>query len=167
MRRLALELPTVLQFNASYAVLFHKGGVTQLKNIDDPDKYLPICFPPGEFSHRIWVLIDINPNLPQPAPAFRYNSYFFAVSSISPGSMNTEWLDKLYEKRFYMKPWSNLEVIQGYVDLPFGGPQRSLSVVVISSVVRSAQNVNSSICSISMARLPEPWLTMAPTLNST
>lgn len=33
MRRLALKLPTVLQIDSSYAILFHKGGVSELTHL--------------------------------------------------------------------------------------------------------------------------------------
>ena len=126
MRRLASKLPTVLQINASYAILFHEGGVAQLSNLDNDGKYLPIKFPVKKAPYRIWALIDLNPNLPQPAAVFRYQSPFFIVCAVSPRSPHTEWLNKLGKRRFYMKPWSTLEVIQSYVDLTFGGPQHSL-----------------------------------------
>jgi len=167
MRRLAFQLPTVLQVTASYAVLFHKGGVTQLTNLDNPNKYSPIYFPADQAFHRIWVLVDLNPNNPEPAPIFRYGSPFFPVCTMSPHSKRPDWLNKLSIQRFYMKPWSILEVVQAYADLTFGGPQHSHSVAAPSSVIRVAQNVNSGICSISLAHLPEPWLYMVPTRTAT
>ena len=117
MRRLAFKLPTVLQITASYAILFHEGGVTQLSNLDNSNKYLPIRFPQDQHSRRIWVLIDLNQSLQKPATIFIYQSPFFAVCTVSPHSPHTEWLDKVGKRRFYMKPWSSLEVIQSYVDL--------------------------------------------------
>jgi len=168
MRRLAFKLPTAFQFNASYAVLFHEGGVTQITNLDNPGKYLPIHFPANQVSHRIWVLIDINPNLPQPAPIFRYGSSFFAVCTISPSPLSKSdgWINKIGRRRFYMNPWSILEVVQVYVHLAFGGSHHSFFVVALSSVKRSTRNVSSPICSIGMARPSEPWLWIATIRNA-
>lgn len=158
--RLVLELPTILQVTPFFVVLFHEGGVTQLTDLDNVDQYSAIRFPKDQRFLRIWVLIDLNPSNLEPAPIFRYGSPFFLVCTTSPHSRNTDWLDKLVVERFYMKPWSILEVIQAYVDLTFGGLQHSLSVVAPSSATGYPQNVNSGICSISLAHLPEPWLKM-------
>lgn len=58
-----LWLPTALRIEASYAILFHEGGVSQFTNLDNHHSYYASQFPPEEYLHRVWVLIDLNPNL--------------------------------------------------------------------------------------------------------
>ena len=154
MRRLSFKLPTVFQNTPSSAVLFHEGGVARLTDYQSLHLYSPISFPPDEPFRRIWALLDFHPFFPAPALIFGYRSPFYPVCAMSPRSKSTDWLNKLDVEKFYMKPWSILELVQAYVNLTFGGPQHSLSVVAPSSVIGPAQNVNSGICSMSLARLP-------------
>lgn len=167
MCRLALRLPTALQIEASYAILFHEGGVSQFTNLDDHCSYCALDFPPEEHLRRIWVLIDFNQNLPKIPNIFRYSRPFFAVCTVSPDPHRHRWLEKVGYKWFYMKPWSILEVVQVYADLTHEVPQYSHSAVALSSVKKPIQNVNSYICIVSLVHLPGPWLCMAPARTST
>jgi len=113
MRRLALRLPTALQLNASYAILFHECGVSRFP-LDslDYDDYRGLKLPPGARPGRIWALIDSNLTLPKPADVFIHNSPFSVVNAASPTSDNLGWLEKTRYEKFYMNPWSVSEVIQ-------------------------------------------------------
>ena len=64
MLRLSLELPTVLQVEKRYAILFHEGGVSQFRYLDRLMGYQELGLEPGE-PGRIWALVDANENLPQ------------------------------------------------------------------------------------------------------
>ena len=125
-RRLALLLPTALQVDSSYAILFHQGGVFELTHLSGHPEYLALSFPPNACPSRIWAIVDSNPLLPEPAGIFSYFSAFFIVDAMLPQSPHhTRWLSKTGHKWFYMKPWSFSEVIQAYVDLAPTSSQRS------------------------------------------
>lgn len=127
MCRLALELPTALQVDSSYAILFHKGGVSEFTQLGDHLSYSAL-YPPrgsGSRSSRIWVLVDSDPALFEPAIIFRDHSPFFIVDAMSPHPDYLKWPKPLNKHNFYMKPWSISEVLQAYVDLASGGSQRS------------------------------------------
>jgi hypothetical protein len=127
MRRLALRLPTVLQINESYAVLFHSGGVSEFTDlIGHPDYHT--LNPSREKSSRIWVLIDSNPRLLKPADIFQYSTPLFVVDAISGRSGRLGWLKKIRRTDFYMRTWSMSEVIQAYVNLTLGRSHRSHSL---------------------------------------
>ena len=83
-RRLALLLPTALQVDSSYAILFHQGGVFELTHLCGHPEYLALSFPPNARPSRIWALVDSNPLLPEPAGIF---SYFSAFSSSTQCSL--------------------------------------------------------------------------------
>ena len=117
MRRLALGLPTALQIDESYAILFHEKGVSELTVLVNNIRYRTLKPPPKCYSRRIWVLIDSNPHLPKPANIFTYTSPFFVVNAVSPCSPGVDWLDKVGHDTFFMNPWFDFEVIQAYVDL--------------------------------------------------
>ena len=117
MRRLVLGLPTALQINESYAILFHEKGVSELTALAGDIEYEPLECLPEYFSNRIWVLIDLNPRLPKPANIFIYSSPFFVVNAVSPCSPGVDWLNKVGHDTFFMNPWFDFEVIQAYVDL--------------------------------------------------
>jgi len=117
MRRLALRLPTVLQIQSSYAILFHEHGVSEFMDLENQVLYSSLVFPPSRYSSRIWVLVDSNPQLPEPAGIFKYSSPFFVVDAVSPGSDHLEWLKKNGHEYFYMGPWSISEILQAYVDM--------------------------------------------------
>ena len=122
MRRLALGLPTALQINESYAVLFHESGVSELTMLVDDFEYVSLGCPSG----RIWALIDSNLNLPGPAGIFKRTSpAFFVVIAVSPRSKGLGWLKKMACDRFYMKSWTDSEVLQAYANLVFRGSRRS------------------------------------------
>ena len=119
-RCLALGLPTVLQYDSSHALLFHKDGVSALKELQDFSVYGPLSYLDLGYSGRIWALVDIDQNHPHPTGTFMYNTQFFVVSAISPhsGSGRINWLCKQYTERFYMEPWDFSQVLQVYVNKP-------------------------------------------------
>ena len=61
MRRLALGLPTAIQVDESYAILFHDGGVSEFKFLTSYLDYKALKFPPEHCSRWICVLVDSNP----------------------------------------------------------------------------------------------------------
>jgi len=117
MCHLALNLPTVLQIEISYTILFHKGSVSQFTNLNHYHSYHLLQFPPEKCLYWIWDLIDLNLNLQEPSSIFRYGLPFFTVCMAPLHSENLGWINKLGYRRFYMKPWSILVVVQVYVDL--------------------------------------------------
>jgi len=125
MRRLALKLPTVLQIEDSYIILFHKASVFELKHRVVHDDYRALMTLSRNPSNRIWALIDSSTNLLEPAKLFKHSSPFFIVDLVSPHSGHLEWLKKIPHGYFYMKPWSDSEVLQVYVDLVSAGSQHS------------------------------------------
>ena len=122
MRRLALKLPTALQVDKAYALLFHDDGVSEF-NLDTHPSFQSLWF--DDPLSRIWVLTDSNPHLPEPAPIFTYASPFFIVDAASPRTEHRGWLSKRGYEEFYMNTWSMSEIIQVYVDLISGGSQSS------------------------------------------
>ncbi len=119
MRRLSLQLPTALQIDASYAILFHKAGVSEFTDLKNEALYRHLFFPDHP-SHRIWLLIDSNPKLVEPANIFKDSAPFFVVNVVSPHSHHLEWLKKIGYEKFYMKSWSGSEVLQAYLIPPLG-----------------------------------------------
>ncbi|KAF9647700.1 hypothetical protein BDM02DRAFT_3129593 [Thelephora ganbajun] len=107
MRRLALRLPTALQTTESYAILFHEGGVSPL-TLDNTVFYTRLPYP----SNRVWALVDLNPDLQEPANLFKHPTPFFVVGAISPRSGDLTWLTTINHSNFYMKSWTVSEVLQ-------------------------------------------------------
>lgn len=126
MRRLAFKLPTVLQIRSSHAILFHKGGVSKLaRNRIDPD-YKPLTLLSKTPSKRIWALINSGPELLEPSSIFTHFSPFFVVHVASPHSRHLDWVNKIGHEYFYMKSWSDMEVLQAcVVHLASGGARHS------------------------------------------
>ena len=114
MRRLTLKLPTALQVESSYAILFHEGGVSELTDLGNPF-HSTITFSRKHSSKRVWALVDSDLDTLNPPSIFMHFSPFFVVSS-APNPYKPWLLGARYEN-FYMKPWSDLEVIAGYVDI--------------------------------------------------
>ncbi|KAF9648091.1 hypothetical protein BDM02DRAFT_3187371 [Thelephora ganbajun] len=118
LRRLALKLPTALQIRPNHALLFCRGGVKEFSRLENRSVYHPLKSehgPPG----RIWVLVDSNRELHEPAPAFQ-EGFFFVVEVSSPRPSRHEWIRGIRSMSFYMKSWSFMEVLQAQVDLPAG-----------------------------------------------
>ena len=116
-RRLALGLPTALQINRGYALLFHEDGVSQFTHPEHDGIYAPLFSPgPG----RIWALVDSNWDLLQPTGAFNTGRPFFVVEATSPYRQRLQWLSRVDSQYFYMKRWSFSEVLQAYADIPMG-----------------------------------------------
>jgi len=111
MHRLALRLPTILQVSTSHAILFHVGGAFELTRLDNLALYDELFFSADRRSSRIWALVDSNPNLPEPAGIFKYNTPFFVVNAVSHGCENPEWSKKISHERFYMNSWSIPKVL--------------------------------------------------------
>jgi len=116
MHRLAHRLPTALQIHHSYAILFHEDGVSQFLAPDDKLRYPGLRFEPEDRSKRIWALVDTNQSLLEPADIFKNSPSFFIVNSVSPRAKYTDWIGKLSYQKFYVNPWSVMEILQGYVD---------------------------------------------------
>ena len=131
MRRLSLELPTVLQVEPSYAILFHKGGVLEFQSLDTLILYEGLCFEPGN-TGRIWALIDASQRLEEPAPIFRGGKPFFVVEAASPRSKRFEWARKITYQVFYMKRWTFSEVLRAYVTTHLAAHDAHVSVVACS-----------------------------------
>ena len=141
MRRLARGLPTALQINNDYAILFHEGGVSEFTYLDDPLSYgalqsLSEGDPKqvevdagrigGDPKRKVWALIDTNFHLLEPADIFKCSRSFFVVDvKSSPSGSDPRWLNKVHVNFFYMKPWSLSEILQAYVDLASGSSQPS------------------------------------------
>jgi hypothetical protein len=123
-RRLAHRLPTVLQVTESFALLFHKTGISELTGLKGDPGYAAFKFSP-DYRSRIWVLADSNESLLKPAIIFRHDSPFFMVNAVSPRSEHLDWLKKVNYEDFYMKTWSLSEIIQAHVDLSSTSSQRS------------------------------------------
>lgn len=116
MCRLALGLPTALQVDHSFAILFHEDGVSELTHLDNQSPYLAFNRRSKDRHNRIWALVDSNESLPRPADIFIHSSPFFVVNVVSPRSDHLGWLQKNRYDQFHMKPWSGSEVLQAYVD---------------------------------------------------
>ena len=69
--------------------------------------------PPGQ----IWALVDSNPRIPVPAAAFQ-SQIFFVVEAVPFSPLHLEWTDSFTARRFFMKTWTFLEVLQAYVETP-------------------------------------------------
>ena len=125
LRRLALRLPTALQVDDSFAILFHEGGVSEFANLDKCAIYDVLQPPPrGDPERKFWALVNTSEFLPNPTKIFKDHETFFVVNATSPHSKHLDWLNKINHQNFYMKPWSLSEIIQAYVDLASGGSQR-------------------------------------------
>jgi len=69
LRRLALKLPTALQFKPFFALLFHEGGVKVFQQLGAYD-YNELASEIGPLG-RIWALVDSNDDLIKPASLFK------------------------------------------------------------------------------------------------
>ena len=116
MRRLALKLPTVLQTGKNIAILFHEGGVSQFLNPDVPNPSLGLRS--LSRSARIWVLVDSNQQVSNPALIFCNRGPFFVVEAKSPPRQCPK--ENTFST-FYMKTWTFPEVLQAYVTPPSRG----------------------------------------------
>ena len=125
MRRLAFKLPTALQVDHSFAILFHEGGVSEFTYLNARQRYLTLDPQSNSGRNRIWALVDSSPTFPQPANIFIRSSPFFIVEAVSPRSDHLEWLKRNHYNKFHMKPWSASEVLQAYVDQASNGLQCS------------------------------------------
>ena len=125
MRRLALKLPTALQIHKSYAVLFHEGGVSEFAHAEHHPDYDPLMRLSKRPSRRIWVLVHSSSDLLEPFDVFKYSSPFFVVDAVPHRFDHLKWLNKTGHEYFYMKPWSDSEVLQACVNLASGGSRYS------------------------------------------
>ncbi len=113
MRRLALELPTAIQVSSGQAILFHKHGTSQFSRLEKIETYRNLMF--SDPLEKLWVLVDSNQDLLDPAPVFRYHGPFFVVEALCPCALREEWTKKVSRQYFYMKTWTRLEVQQASV----------------------------------------------------
>ena len=131
MRRLSLELPTVLQVEPSYAILFHKGGILGFQSLDVLILYEGLEFEPGN-TGRIWALIDASQRLEEPAPIFCEEVPFFVVEAASPRPKRFKWARKITYQVFYMKPWTFSKVLRAYVTPHLAAHDAHVPVVACS-----------------------------------
>ena len=110
MRRLALKLPTALQIEPNYALLFHEAGVKQFQRFEEVGPYQPLKSGRGP-SGRIWALVDSNWRVDKPAPVFQ-GGPFFVIEAMSPRLARREWIRRFKFNIFYMKLWTFAEVLQ-------------------------------------------------------
>ena len=120
-RGLTLKLPTVLQPDPQEAVLFHEGGTSVFQNLMSLRHYLGLSFD-KPFS-KIWVLVDSDVNLLQPAPVFNQGRPFFVVEAASRRH-RFKWAKKVTAEYFCKKTWDFSEVLQVYVT-PFSGVNKA------------------------------------------
>jgi hypothetical protein len=118
MQRLALGLPTVLQVERDYAVLFHERGTTRFLLLNSISAYMRLNS--ADSSSRIWALVDSNNSLSDPAPMFHAGRPFFVVEAVPPRRPRFEWAKEVYFQHFYMKTWTFPEVLQACVAPPSG-----------------------------------------------
>jgi hypothetical protein len=108
LRRLAAGLPTGLQIDTGYSLLFWKGGVFEFGEQEYSTSYMDLDGT-GDPLSRIWVLVDLNPKLTQPAGAFSDCGPFFVVVAASP---HPGWTMRTISYAFFMKRWIFSEVLQ-------------------------------------------------------
>jgi len=121
MKRLSLKLPTALQVENGYAILFHDGGTSIFTSVTEAVGYIGLRF--KDPSSRIWALVDSNNDVLRPAPIFRRRGPFFVIG-VASRQNHFEWAKKVYRRHFYMKTWAFSEVLQAYVT-PARGSQHS------------------------------------------
>ena len=112
LRRIALGLPTVLQIDQDWAILFHEDGISEL-NLRDPAAYDALVFPYDSCHKRIWAIVVTGPLLSEPARIFKQPGIFFVVTATSCLDY-PKWITYVAYQEFIMKPWSSLEMIQVY-----------------------------------------------------
>ena len=117
-RRLVLGLPTALQVEGGYAILFHEHGTSQFRHLDNAAIHMKLTTPSSP--DKIWALVDSNQVLAEPAPTFRMGNPFFVVFAASPREERLGWTKKVNSRYFCMKPWTLSEVLQSYVNPPSG-----------------------------------------------
>ncbi len=115
MRRLVLELPTAVQLIPGQVILFHKHGTSQFSHLESIDTYRSLAFS-SDPREKIWVLVDSNQDLLEPAPIFR-RGLFFVVQALSPRAPRSGWAKKVSYEHFYMKTWTRSEVQKASVTL--------------------------------------------------
>lgn len=120
LRRLSLQLPTILLYDPCGVVLFHEGGVSKFRSVDDRLFFAQWWFPPRSRA-RIWALVHSNNLLPLPAPAFLKRGPFFVVEAASPSRDRFKWANRVSSERFYMKAWTFSEVLKAYATPPSRG----------------------------------------------
>jgi hypothetical protein len=153
-RRLAYELPTVLQVDQDQVILFHEGGTIELTQPKARGQYSALRSTSSMPLGRIWALVDTNPRLSIPASIVADNSRFYVVDAVSVGSGDLEWVKKVGYEFFYQKPWSPEEILQAYVGILLGLRSAHFSVVARSSV---PAGVSSYICTKSLVHLPASY----------
>ena len=111
MRRLVLGLPTALQINSDFALLFHEGGTSlfsTLRTLCPYEEFFNTSSPLA----KLWVLVDSNNDLAEPSLLFTNRGPFFVVEALSPRVQRFNWTDKVHVQVFYMKTWTSDEVRQ-------------------------------------------------------
>ena len=111
MRRLTLKLPTVLQAEEEFAILFHEGGTSQFAFPIRADECMGLQH--DNPSARIWALVGSSQ---LPARCFRAGDPFFVVEASSRRD-GFDWASKVHHRHFYMQTWAFSEILHVYVAL--------------------------------------------------
>jgi len=115
MQRLFFKLPTALQLERGYAILFHDGSTSKFTSLNKAVNYMELEFSPS--SSRILAPIGSNKSPSEPPSMFHTGKPFFAVEA--PSRQNSfEWVEKVDYRYLYMKTWAFQEVLQAYVTPP-------------------------------------------------
>lgn len=113
----------MVQYKPDGGLLFHKGGVSKFRTLDESLSFAKWRTPPHSLA-KIWAFIDSNNRLSQPALIFRMKGPFFVVEAVSPRPHRLDWVSKVYFERFYMKTWTFSEVLKAYAIPPSRDSQR-------------------------------------------
>ena len=129
MRRLALQLPTILQVERDVVLIFHGGGVHEFAYPESVVVYASLQSAPPR---KIWALVDSNTRLKEPPGMFTDWSPCFVIQAASPHPDRVGWANKVCGSPFYMERWSFSEVLQAYADLSRRVTMLMFSVAALS-----------------------------------
>lgn len=112
MQRLFFKLPTALQLERGYAILFHDGSTSELTSLDKAVNHMELELSPS--SSRILAPIGSNTFPSEPSSMLHAGKPFFTVEAASRQN-SFEWAEKVDYRYPYVKTWALPEVLQAYV----------------------------------------------------
>ena len=109
-KRLLEQKPTALQNEASNVLLFDANGVKAIS----PATHI---HPESEVFKGVWALVDINPDVEDPARIFGADSPFFLIMASSPMASRWQraWRYRAPIDFWFMKTFTLSELIQASV----------------------------------------------------